>query len=495
LYYQALVCPERPGTLTFTSDIKSRFTYPAASVGYYSKGSIVGMAGIQTKILGLLLVCLWQICTAEEATPANELEKLFEAGHYQAFFKTAKQQAQQGNVDAQFLLGKAYHLGKGIDADSRLARHYYELAAKQNSARAEHNLGTMEMHSRPDLALEHFNRALELGLELPTYYNLGNVYKERCDQLQSEKWCDLAGDSFSQAWNIEHKNDALDDAIFAYTKACLIQRHLGRLYRSEPERAKTVATCKQATEWAEKGAELGLGRATYNRGAIELDSKRYAEALPWFRLAYEREVGLAAYTLGEMQENGQGLPKDEVAALEWFKRGAELKNEQAVKRMRSHWEREIHATFNPARIKAAMAELAKLEPSKEPAYEALYRLQLIEKIAKNSHKFHALAKQPIQARFCPEQDILYENTEWLIYAVSKPEQTVGFAGNLSLLAQGVADVEGCLTLTATALTKLQHALESGATPMINSPGRRRLLSVIHGPQGDLMLTTGLAVRY
>ena len=63
-------------------------------------------------ILGLLM-CLWSVFVLAETLSGDELEKSFEAGSYQEFFRVAQQMAQEGNVDALFLLGKAYHLGKG----------------------------------------------------------------------------------------------------------------------------------------------------------------------------------------------------------------------------------------------------------------------------------------------------------------------------------------------------------------------------------------------
>ena len=458
-------------------------------MAYVVRGkSIVRVIKMQAKILWVLLGCLWQICVAAETNPASELEKLFEAGRYQEFFKAAQQMAQQGNADAQFLLGKAYHLGKGVNADPELARHFYDLAARQDSARAEHNLGSMDLYqdNRPDLALVHFSRALKLGLEIPTLYNLGRARKALCDESTDAESCNLAGDSFLRAWKIEHRNATLDDAIVVYTTACLIRRQQASLYNSELSRAEANAYCKHAAEWATKGAELGLARAAHNRGAIEFDAEHYAEAIPWFRLASERGLGSAAYMLGRMQEEGQGQPQDKTAALEWFKRGAELKNEQAIQRMHSYWEGQISASFDPARIKAAMAEQAKLDPSLEPSSEGLYRLHVIEMLATNAQRFPALAETPFQKRFCPGHEMLYWNTEWRMFAVAKPEQTGEIPERLPLLAQGRIDTKGCILLTTTARAKLRQALARGATPMISWPGQRRLLSVTRGAVGDLV---------
>ena len=49
--------------------------------------------------------------------------------------------AENGNADAQFAVGRSYHLGIGVAKDFGLARYWYEKAAAQESAGAECNLG------------------------------------------------------------------------------------------------------------------------------------------------------------------------------------------------------------------------------------------------------------------------------------------------------------------------------------------------------------------
>jgi len=49
--------------------------------------------------------------------------------------------AGQGDADAQFNLGQAYKLGRGVTTDLKLAQDMYEKAAKQGHQQAEANLG------------------------------------------------------------------------------------------------------------------------------------------------------------------------------------------------------------------------------------------------------------------------------------------------------------------------------------------------------------------
>ena len=53
------------------------------------------------------------------------------------------QTAQQGNAEAQFILGKSYFEGRGVPNDSYAAAAWYRKAAEQGHTRAQVNLGFM----------------------------------------------------------------------------------------------------------------------------------------------------------------------------------------------------------------------------------------------------------------------------------------------------------------------------------------------------------------
>ncbi len=51
--------------------------------------------------------------------------------------------AEQGDVHAQYWLGDAYHNGKGVSRDDKIAVKYLRLAAEQGYSRAQWKLGVM----------------------------------------------------------------------------------------------------------------------------------------------------------------------------------------------------------------------------------------------------------------------------------------------------------------------------------------------------------------
>src|SRR5262249_48329963 len=52
-----------------------------------------------------------------------------------------RKSAEQGEVNAQFVVGTMYHRGRGVDKDVAQAIHWYRLAANQGHAKAQFLLG------------------------------------------------------------------------------------------------------------------------------------------------------------------------------------------------------------------------------------------------------------------------------------------------------------------------------------------------------------------
>ena len=64
-------------------------------------------------------------------------------GDYATVLNLWKPLAEQGNAEAQFVLGNLYDYGEGVNQDYREAVRLYRLAADQGHAKAQFNLGVM----------------------------------------------------------------------------------------------------------------------------------------------------------------------------------------------------------------------------------------------------------------------------------------------------------------------------------------------------------------
>src|SRR3954465_15892672 len=89
----------------------------------------------------------------------------WQAGNFDAAVKEWRPLADKGDPDAQFNLGQAYKLARGVPAaDLRLAQSWYEKAAQQGHAQARANLGLiLFQNGERQRALPWIRKAAEDG--------------------------------------------------------------------------------------------------------------------------------------------------------------------------------------------------------------------------------------------------------------------------------------------------------------------------------------------
>lgn len=114
------------------------------------------------------------------ATPAlagvEDGVRKWRAGDYAGAVAEWKEPAAKGNRDAQFNLGQAYKLGRGIAADPQKAIEFYRKAADQGHEPAEANLGWILFQTgRREEALPMLQRAAGRG-DAHSQYLLGVAY-------------------------------------------------------------------------------------------------------------------------------------------------------------------------------------------------------------------------------------------------------------------------------------------------------------------------------
>jgi hypothetical protein len=99
----------------------------------------------------------------------------WEAGNYAKAVAVWRPLAIAGDPDAQFNLGQAYKLGRGVPADLSQAEGWYRRAAKQGHLQAEDNLGlVLFTANRRDEAMPFITRSAERG-EPRAQYVLGTA--------------------------------------------------------------------------------------------------------------------------------------------------------------------------------------------------------------------------------------------------------------------------------------------------------------------------------
>lgn len=444
----------------------------------------------------LLSLCLHQVAHGAGTSP-SKLEQLFNAGSFPQFLKAARPLADRDDPEALFLLGKAYHLGKGVEADPYQAMNLYGRAAELGNARAENNLGQLLLDGRGSArsALAHFERAIALGLTEPGVHNARRARAQVCRDEGDLQVCMDVGKVFEAAWKKEQDNKLLDEAIVIYTAACERQRYDAHFDAGSKARPDPIPACVRAIELAETGARLGLPRATHNRGAIDYNAKNFTGALTWFERGYQLGFARSAYGIATMYENGQGVPEDAAQALTWYERAAELKDAKARDWVEAYWLNETQRSFDPALLQQALAKLRKLEANQQVLQGVQDNLDVIDTMKRNATAFPLLAQRPLRDSFCPRDPDFYGLQEWRMFAVTDASELGEMASELTVAAEGVADEEGCIRFDDKAVKTVRQALAQGNTLVLNWPGRRIMLSASPDSRGKIAFALARPVPY
>jgi uncharacterized protein len=82
-------------------------------------------------------------CCITLAGPLDDGIAAYERGDYATALRLFRPLAQQGDGNAQYILGFSYDRGRGVTQDSREAVKWFRLAAEQGVADAQNDLGVM----------------------------------------------------------------------------------------------------------------------------------------------------------------------------------------------------------------------------------------------------------------------------------------------------------------------------------------------------------------
>ena len=125
-------------------------------------------------------------------------ERAYQQKDYAAAFKELTPLAEQGNPDAQLILGKMYMKGRGVLKDPDQAIHWFKASAVQGNADAQLFLGSMYLLPHKDIVqgLRWLRLSAEQGNQ-DAQLLLGKAYIEGHPELprdpaQAEMWLWLA---------------------------------------------------------------------------------------------------------------------------------------------------------------------------------------------------------------------------------------------------------------------------------------------------------------
>jgi TPR repeat protein len=218
--------------------------------------------------------------------------------------------AEQEDAEAQFNLGFMYANAKGTAQDDVEAIKWYLKAAEQGHAVAQTNLGLMYAKGRAVTqdcveALKWYRLAAGQGypaaqLNLGYMYANGNGVAQ--DDMEAVTWYRMSAEQ-------------------GYAAA---QNQLGLMYENGKgviqDDAEAAKWCRMAAEQGDAAAQYNLGLTYENGVGVAQD---YVEAVKWYRLAAEQGLSAAQCTLGIMYSQAAGVAQSDTEAVNWFRVAAE----------------------------------------------------------------------------------------------------------------------------------------------------------------------------
>lgn len=264
-----------------------------------------------------------------------------------------RKDAEHGDIEAQFKLGRMYIYSTGIPQSDSEAERWLRRAAEQGHAAAQFELGKMYYNGKglpKDLrqAVMWIRKAAEQGNADGQFF-VGGFYAEGVglekDAVQAVVWYRKAADQ-------------------GHASA---QYFLGGVYF----RGRGVnRDYTQAAYWWRKAAEQGHAQAQNDLGWLYHEgngvARDYGEAVAWTRKAAEQGNAYAQEGLGEMYEAGDGVARDWVQAYKWYNLAAEKQLPDAIMRRRS---------LEPRMTSAQLAEAQHLARDWQEAFEKRKRLR------------------------------------------------------------------------------------------------------------------------
>ncbi|MGO8881815.1 MAG: tetratricopeptide repeat protein, partial [Desulfomonilaceae bacterium] len=95
------------------------------------------------------------------------------------------------------------------------------------------------------------------------------------------------------------------------------QNYVGKMYADV---GQSLHSLMKAADQGDADAQFSLGWKYYNGQGVPKDQKKAAQ---WYRRAAQKGHSGAQCNLGVMYDNGTGVAKDETEAVKWFKKAAD----------------------------------------------------------------------------------------------------------------------------------------------------------------------------
>jgi TPR repeat protein len=303
-------------------------------------------------------------------------------------FREVKVEAEKGDAEAQYTVGKSCELGEVVPRDYAEAIKWYRKAANQGNKYAETALGDLyakgqgvtqdyiEAYKWYDLAaaLGDTNAASKRS-KVGFFMNPDQIAKAQ--QLALNAWKTPADSIYTLIMPSAEKGDAIAEGI------------VGDYY----ERGEVVPlNDAEAVKWYRKAADQGDAEAQYDLGTYyEFNNisalgggQDYADAIKWFRLAANQGKCEAQLSLADCYNETQ----DYVEAAKWYREAADQGDDRAQYKLGVYYADGKGVSQNDVEayvwlsIAAIQGRILDYGPSGGPVYAAQVRDVLAQRMSR-----------------------------------------------------------------------------------------------------------------
>jgi TPR repeat protein len=254
------------------------------------------------------------MASAAVAGPYEVAQDAYQRADYETAFQAWKPLADQGNVDAEYMLGHMYDQGLGVARDAVETKSWYEKAAEQGLAHAQCALGMMPLRS-PGGEEQSSQKLSESTKDDTRPFNVSEDIT--ITTIVKYGRTDGAGNNQELVYS-----QAQTNVLYNMRQDGAKPRNVLKSIESDAERGRESVDYGVALRWLYKAAaqgdacgQYGIGRFYYGGYGV---AKDYGSAVYWFRKAADKGDADAQASLGVLYYNGEGLMQDyESAAKLW----------------------------------------------------------------------------------------------------------------------------------------------------------------------------------
>jgi len=228
-----------------------------------------------------------------------------------------EQHAQNGNDDAQNMLGIIYIDGEGgVKPDIKKGLKWFRKAAAQGNAGSQYYLALSYLFEE----------------DPPDYEKAARLFRQAAEQGHAKSQNNL-GWLLKSGRGVK-KNDV--KVVMWYRKAAIQGLHESQAGLCSMYMSGGVGVSQdyaEALRWCRKAANSKIASSQVNMGMMyEFGlgiTKNFAEAVKWYRMAAEQDTALAEFYLGLMYEKGKGVPESRSEAIKWYRKAGAQNHKDA----------------------------------------------------------------------------------------------------------------------------------------------------------------------